>query len=101
GRSFLGALAMSSLPRGEVEIRPARSLADYWFLRSLRNRVRRHMTNSTTPISYLQQLRVYRHKPRNIDIYIAWLAGKRICYLLLHHEELTTLITEAVDESYR
>ena len=59
------------------------------------------MTNSTTPISYVQQLRFYLRKPRNVDIYIACLEGKRIGYLLLRHEEVTTLITEAVDESYR
>lgn len=59
------------------------------------------MTNSTAPISYLQQLRFYLHKPTNVDIYIACLAGKRIGYLLLRHEGLTALITEAVDERYR
>ena len=59
------------------------------------------MTNSTTSISHLQQLRFYMQKPRNVDIYIACVAGRRIGYLLLRREETTTLITEAVDESYR
>ena len=101
GRSFLGDLAMTLSRHDEIDIRPARALADYWFLRSLRNRVRRHMTNNTTSIDCVQQLRFYMRKPRNIDIYIARLDAKRVGYLLLRHEGSTTLITEAVDESYR
>ena len=59
------------------------------------------MTNSTTSINYIQQLRFYMRKPRNVDIYIACLETNRAGYLLLRHEGPTTLVTVAVDESYR
>ena len=76
-------------------------MADYLFLRALRNRVRQNMTNNTGLINYVEQMRFYLRKPANVDIYIAYVGSKRAGYLLLRHEPSTTLITEAVDESYR
>jgi ribosomal protein S18 acetylase RimI-like enzyme len=89
------------LPRDEFEIRPARSLGDYLFLRSLRNRVRQRMTNHTAPIGYAQQLLFCLRKPSNVGVYIAYLGSRRAGYLLLRHESGTTLVTEAVDEPFR
>lgn len=59
------------------------------------------MTNHTAPIGYVQQLLFYVRKPSNIDVYIAYLGSRRAGYLLLRHENGTTLITEAVDEPFR
>ena len=92
---------MKLLGHHEIDIRPARSPVDYLFLRALRNRVRRNMTNDTAAINYIQQLRFYLRKPTNVDIYIARRNSKRVGYILLRHEVSTTLVTEAVDESCR
>jgi len=59
------------------------------------------MTNNTARISYMQQLLFYMRKPPNVDIYIAFVGSKRAGYLLLRRESSTTMITEAVKESYR
>ena len=91
---------MPSTP-DNLEIVPARSLPDFMFLRNLRNRVRHQMTNDTGRVGILQQLRFYLAKPRNVDIFVALLGGRRVGYLLLRHEKETTLITEAVDERFR
>lgn len=59
------------------------------------------MTNHTAPIGYVQQLLFYLRKPSNVDVYIAYLGSRRAGYLLLRRESGTTLVTEAVDESFR
>lgn len=84
-----------------IEIRPARSLADFLFLRALRNRVRLKMTNHTSAIGYLQQLRFFLHRPENILVFIANANGKRAGYLLLRRHAERTFITEAVEGKYR
>lgn len=92
---------MQSSEWGTVEIRPARSLADFLFLRKLRNAVRANMTNDTGSIGYLQQLRFFLNTPRNIRIFIARVGGRRAGYLLLRDSADGTLITEAVDAAFR
>ena len=101
GRSFFGNLTMTASEHEEVGIRRAQSLADYLFLRTLRNRVRQYMTNNTASIGFMQQIRFYLRTPANVEIYIARRGGKRVGYLLLQHIGTTTLITEAVDASHR
>jgi ribosomal protein S18 acetylase RimI-like enzyme len=92
---------MKSFEHENFEIRHAQSLADYLFLRTLRNRVRHNMTNNTASINYIQQMRFYFRKPANVDVYLACVGSRRVGYLLLRKEGPTTLITEAVDEPYR
>ena len=59
------------------------------------------MTNDTTALTYWQQLRFYFRKPSNIAVYIAEVGKSRAGYMLLRHENATTLITEAVEMRYR
>jgi ribosomal protein S18 acetylase RimI-like enzyme len=84
-----------------VEMRPAATLADYLYLRKLRNEVRLSMTNNTGRICLWQQLRFYWRKPAGIDIYIATVDGARAGYLLLREQPPTALITEAVGAAFR
>jgi hypothetical protein len=91
----------SSSHSHNIDIRAAKSIADYLFLRQLRNRVRHEMTNRTDPIGYLQQLRFYLGKPPNVSIYIAWMNARRAGYLLLRREAKACFITEAVDKPFR
>src|ERR1035441_10549870 len=86
GRSFFGALAMTSSDSYDFHIRVATSISDYLFLRRLRNQVRDQMTNSTAPVGYLRQFRFYRNKPPNVKVYISWMSAKRAGYLLLRQE---------------
>ncbi len=101
GRSFFGALAMTSSDSYKFDIRAATSISDFLFLRRLRNRVRDQMTNDTAPLGYLQQLRFYLNKPPNVKVYIAWMSAKRAGYLLLRQESTGCFITEAVDARFR
>lgn len=101
GRSFFGALAMTSSDSDEFHIRVAASIADFLFLRRLRNQVRGQMTNSTAPVGYLRQFRFYLNQPPNVEVYIAWMRAKRAGYLLLRQESTSCFITEAVDERFR
>ena len=101
GRSFLGDLAMNSFRQKELLIRRAHSIADYLFLRTLRNSVRQYMTNHTASIDYIQQLRFYLRRPDNVEIFIACIGARRVGYVLLRCEGKTTLVTEAVVESHR
>jgi len=101
GRSFFGALAMTSSDNHNFHIRVATSISDFLFLRRLRNRVRHQMTNSTASVGYLRQFRFYLSKPPNVEVYIAWASAKRAGYLLLRRESTSCFITEAVDESFR
>ncbi len=101
GRSFFGALAMTSSDSYNFDIRAAKSISDFLFLRRLRNQVRDQMTNSTAPIGYSQQLRFYLSRPQNIEVYIAWMRAQRAGYLLLRQEPTSCFITEAVDTRFR
>jgi GNAT superfamily N-acetyltransferase len=101
GRSFFGALAMTSSDSYKIDIRVATSISDYLFLRRLRNQVRDQMTNSTAPVGYLQQFRFYLNKPPNVKVYVAWMGARRAGYLLLRQESTSCFITEAVDERFR
>lgn len=92
---------MQSPVNSTIEIQPAHSLADFMFLRALRNRVRLNMTNDTAPITCLQQLRFFRRTPPNIQIFIARVDKKRAGYILLRHQAGRTFITEAVKDEFR
>jgi len=89
----------SALP--VVVMRPAVSLADFLYCRRLRNEVRLNMTGDTEPISLFRQLKFYLSRPAGIDIYIAWVEGRRAGYLLLRPQQGSTLITEAIDGAFR
>jgi hypothetical protein len=93
-------MASSSHSRN-IDVRAARTLRDFLFLRRLRNRVRHEMTNSTDPIGYLRQLRFYLGRPPNVSIYIARMDAEPAGYLLLRQEARTCFITEAVDAPFR
>src|SRR5262245_41973454 len=104
GRSFLGALAMPDALETELSIEEARSLADYLFLRALRNRVRELMTNHTEPIGYWQQLsfsRAMRARSLPITIFIARRRGRRAGYLLIRQTADGAAVTEAIGEQFR
>ena len=92
---------MTSSDSCDFRIRAATSIADFLFLRRLRNQVRDQMTNSTAPIGYFRQFRFYLNKPPNVNVYIAWKSAKRAGYLLLRQESTSCFITEAVDERFR
>ena len=83
------------------EIRAATSVADYLFLRRVRNQVRREMTNDTAPIGYFRQLRFYLSRQPNLAVYICSTDQGLAGYLMLRDEAATCLITEAVDRRYR
>lgn len=102
GRSFLGDLGMSSTHPCEVQLQPCTTLADYFFVRRLRNQNCHFMTNNPNRISIYQQLKFMWYKPASIRLYVAKMYGKRVGYLLLDFSHTdTTLITEAVDERWR
>jgi GNAT superfamily N-acetyltransferase len=92
---------MTSSDSCDFRIRAATSIADYLFLRRLRNQVRHQMTNSTAPVGYLRQFRFYLNKAPNVTVYIAWMSAKRAGYLLLRQESTSCFITEAVNERFR
>ena len=100
-RSFLGDLGMKQSVTEEITIRRARSIADYLFLRTLRNQVRQSMTNDTGLVTLLQQAHFFLAKPAAIDIYIAFAGSNRAGYLLLRRCGGTTFITEAVEARFR
>lgn len=80
---------------------PAAGLADFMYVRHLRNAVRLNMTGHTGRIGVLRQLLFFLRPPAGMQLYIAWVGGRRAGYLLLRPEGETTLITEAVDEHFR
>lgn len=82
-------------------IRKASSIADYAFLRVLRNEVRLRMTNNRGRIGVLQQLRFYLSPPPNLELYVAFVRGRRAGYLLLNRKPDTCMITEAVSDAFR
>jgi GNAT superfamily N-acetyltransferase len=92
---------MTSSDSYNFHIRVATSIADFLFLRRLRNQVRHQMTNSTAAVGYLRQFRFYLGKPPNVEVYIGWIGAKRAGYLLLRQESTSCFITEAVDERFR
>jgi RimJ/RimL family protein N-acetyltransferase len=104
GRSFLGDLAMPHIPDGELSITEASSLRDYLFLRALRNDVRSMLTNDTSHIGYLRQLKFYlarrRNEPRT-KIFIARVGSRRAGYLLVRPAADGARITEVVDAKFR
>ena len=79
----------------------ASSLADFLFLRKLRNDVSQNMTNMTKSLSILDQVNFYLNRPPNIEIYIVSVKGQRSAYLLLRDDGTSCFITEAVAENYR
>ncbi len=79
----------------------ASSLADFLFLRKLRNDVSQNMTNMTKSLSIWDQVKFYLNRPPNIEIYIASVRGRRSAYLLLCDKGNSCFITEAVAENYR
>jgi ribosomal protein S18 acetylase RimI-like enzyme len=107
GRSFFGDLAMPHIPDGELSITEASSLRDYLFLRALRNEVRHLLTNDTSHIGYLRQLRFYRSRrqasraPGAAKIFIARVKSRRAGYLLVRPMADGTRITEAVAAKFR
>ena len=84
-----------------LAILPATSLRDFMFIRRLRNEVRLQMTNDTTHLTVLRQLRFFLHPSPGFDIYVAWHGRSRAGYLLLRHGPEETSITEAVDARFR
>jgi len=86
---------------GKIEFRVATSIADYLFLRRLRNAVRQQLTNDTAKLGYLRQFRFYISRPAGLEIHIAWLRGRRAGYLLLRRAEGTCYVTEAVAKRFR
>src|SRR5262249_21443546 len=107
GRSFLGDLAMPHIPDGELSITVASSLRDYLYLRALRNEARSLLTNDTSHIGYLRQLKFYlsrRHVSRDetaAKIFIAWVKSRRAGYLLIKPAADGARITEVVDAKFR
>jgi GNAT superfamily N-acetyltransferase len=97
----LGARRIQVSVDGGCDIDAARTLWDFLYVRALRNRVRMQMTNDTGKVGFLRQLRFYRNKPANVQLYVARIGGARAGYLLLREAGVETFITEAVDERYR
>jgi ribosomal protein S18 acetylase RimI-like enzyme len=89
----------------ELSIAEACSLADYLFLRALRNEVRGLMTNHTGHIGYWQQLKFYiatRYRgAAPITVFIARRRGRRAGYLLVRQTAGGAAVTEAVDAKFR
>lgn len=92
---------MISPSNREIEFRAACSIADYLFLRRLRNEVRGQLTNDTAKLGYLRQLRFYISRPAGLEIHVAWLRGRRAGYLLLRRADGTCYVTEAVATRFR
>lgn len=92
---------MTSTSGGDFHIRPATSLADYAFLRRLRNRVRHQMTNDTAKVGYLRQFRFYLSRRDDLHVYVAFVRQYRAGYLILRTMDGHCFITEAVDEPFR
>ena len=84
-----------------LAILPATSLGDFLFMRRLRNEVRLQMTNDTSHLGMLRQLRFFLFTPPGFDIYIAWQGRSRAGYLVLRHGPDAMAITEAVDARFR
>ena len=89
------------IQRDTLVIEKAKTIADYHFLRRLRNEVRLHMTGFTNLISLADQIKFYLIKPDNIIIHIAFFKKKRVGYLLIRHTNNIYWITEAVSSEYR
>lgn len=84
-----------------VEIRRAVSLADFLWLRRLRNANRTNLTGNPRPIGLLAQLRFWLRRPAGIDLYLATVDGRRAGYLLLRRAGDVVLVTEVVDARFR
>lgn len=91
----------------DLQIEEARSFGDYLFLRALRNRVRHFMTNDTSYIGYLGQLKFYipakcRFKRmRACTIFIARCGSQPAGYLLIRRTPDGALLTTAIDDNFR
>jgi len=91
----------------DLRIEEARSFGDYLFLRALRNQVRHLMTNDTSYIGYLGQLKFYvaakcRFKRmRGSTIFIARFGARPVGYLLIRRTPDGALLTTAVDGDFR
>jgi ribosomal protein S18 acetylase RimI-like enzyme len=98
---------MASDLERDFSIEEASSLADFLFLRILRNDVRHLMTNDTSYIGHLRQLKFYLTAKRSFKqtqsprIYIARLKSRPVGYLLMRSTETAVQITEAVDCRFR
>ena len=98
---------MSRDPGLELRIEEARSFADYLFLRTLRNQVRHVMTNDTSSIGYLGQIKFYVaarcgfKRMRNSRIYIARHRSRPVGYLLIRRTPDGALLTTAIDGDFR
>jgi len=107
GRSFFGDLAMPHIPDGELSITEASSLADYLFLRALRNDARSLLTNDTSHIGLLRQLRFYmarrgvRGDGAATKIFIARVRSQRAGYLLIRPAADGARITEVIGTKFR
>lgn len=84
-----------------LNILKASSLADFLFLRKLRNEVSQNMTNLTKAISIWDQINFFLNPPPNIEVYVACIDGQRSGYLLLADKEGYCFITEVVAKNYR
>ena len=84
-----------------ILVKKAESLADYFFIRQLRNKNCTFLTGSPSHIGIMQQVYFFVSTPMNISLYIAFYEGKRAGYLLLRSEGDLSLITEVVDSKYR
>jgi len=107
GRSFFGRLAMSRDPGLDLRIEEARSFGDYLFLRTLRNQVRHVMTNDTSYIGYLGQLKFYVaarckfKRMRAFKVFIARCRSRPVGYLLIRTTQDGALVTTAIDGRFR
>jgi predicted amidophosphoribosyltransferase len=78
----------------------AKTVADYLFLRKLRNEVRFNMTGSIDLISLKNQVKFYISQPANIIIYIAFYKNKRAGYLLgqlIAHDIKANALNDQID----
>jgi len=82
-------------------IKKATNLADFLFLRKLRNKNRHHMTGSNRKIGLIEQLIFWLKKPNNIEIYIIYSCNVKAGYLLINRVKALNFITEVVDEKFR
>lgn len=91
----------------DLQIDEARSFGDYLFLRALRNQVRHVMTNDTSYIGHLGQLKFFIAtrrrfgRTRPLKIFIARYRSRRVGYLLIRRTQDGALLTTAVDRDFR
>jgi len=82
-------------------IKKATNLAEFLFLRKLRNKNRHHMTGLNRKIGIIEQLIFWLKKPNNIEIYIIYSCNVKAGYLLINRVKALNFITEVVDEKFR